>query len=56
MANMLPRMQIKDEHIAKLLEIKNDVPDTEKTFMNKLQDCLENLLASKTIREFAQKC
>lgn len=54
MSNLLPRMNIKDEHIAKLLEIKSEVPDSDKAFMNILQDQIENLLASKKIRAFAE--
>ena len=48
---MLPRGgEIKDEHIVKLVCLKQDTPDTEKMFMNTLQDGIELLLRSKEIR------
>lgn len=48
---MLPRGgEIKDEHIVKLICLKQDTPDTEKMFMNTLQDGIEILIRSKEIR------
>lgn len=51
--SMLPRMKIEDKHIVKLLEIKSKVPDTNSMYMNILQDGIELLIRSKTIRELA---
>lgn len=53
--NLLPRMTIDDKHIVKLVLLKNDVADNNKTTMNMLQDGIELLLRTKTIREYAQK-
>jgi len=46
-------MTIDDKHIVKLVLLKNDVADNNKTTMNMLQDGIELLLRSKTIREYA---
>lgn len=50
---MLPRKNIEDKHIVRLLVIKSQVADTNKLFSNLLQDGIELLIMSKTIREFA---
>jgi len=50
---MLPRMNIKDSHIVKLVTIKASIADTNSMFMNILQDAIELLIKSKKIREFA---
>jgi hypothetical protein len=48
---MLPRAgDIKDEHIVKLVCLKQDTHDTDKVFMNTLQDGIELLIRSKEIR------
>lgn len=52
---MLPRMQIKDSHIVKLVTIKAGIADTNSMFMNILQDGIEMLIRSKRIRDFAQE-
>jgi len=52
---MLPRMHIKDEHIVKLMTIKTQVPDSNGMYNNVLQDGIELLIRSKTIREYAAK-
>ena len=49
--HMLPRSgEIKDEHIVKLVCLKQDTHDTDKVFMNTLQDGIELLIRSKEIR------
>jgi len=48
---MLPFVgEIKDEHIVKLVCLKQDTPDTEKVFMTMLQDGIELLVRAKEIR------
>ena len=51
--SMLPRMQIEDRHIVKLMTIKSQVADTNSMYMNILQDGIELLIRSKKIRENA---
>jgi hypothetical protein len=51
---MLPRMQIEDRHIVKLAIVKSQVPDTNSTWSNILQDGIELLVRSKRIRENAK--
>ena len=48
---MLPTLEIEDSHIVKLINTKSQVPDTNKVFMNILQDNIETLLRVKNIRE-----
>ena len=50
---LLPRMQIEDRHIVKLMTIKSKVADTNNMYMLVLQDGIDNLIRSKVIREFA---
>ena len=50
---MLPTIEIRDEHIVKLMQIKLEVPDTDKMYANKLQDCLETLLRCQKVRAVA---
>ena len=50
---MLPRMQITEQHIVKLMTLKTQVADTNSAWINILQDGIELLLRSKRIREFA---
>jgi len=50
-AHMLPRVgDIKDEHIVRLVCLKQDTHDTDKVFANQLQDGIELLVRSKEIR------
>lgn len=51
--SMLPRNQVKDEHIVKLLSLKLSNPDNKSMFGNILQDGIELLVRSKEIREFS---
>ena len=49
--NLLPRIgDIKDEHIVRLVCLKQDTHDTDKVFTNILQDGIELLVRSKEIR------
>ena len=49
--SMLPRGgEIKDDHIVKLICLKQDTPDNEKMFLNTLHDGIELLIRSKEIR------
>ena len=50
---MVPTLEIEDRHIVTLINIKSKVPDTNKVFMNILQDNIELLLRIKNVREFA---
>lgn len=52
--SLLPRKTIEDRHIVKLMTIKTQVADTNNMYMNVLQDGIELLIRSKTIREYAQ--
>lgn len=36
--SLLPRMEVKDEHIVKLLSLKMQTPDTNSNFSNMLND------------------
>ena len=51
--SMLPRIQIQDSHIVKLLHLKSKIPDTEQRFVNILQDGIEILVNTKMIQEKA---
>ena len=53
--NLLPRMVVTDEHIVKLIVLKQETPDNEKNFMTILQDGIELLLRSKQIRELSEE-
>jgi hypothetical protein len=50
---LMPRKQIKDEHLVRLMIIKSQVPDTNKPYMNLLSDVFELLLRSKRIRDLS---
>lgn len=52
--SLMPRKLIKDEHLVRLMQIKSEVPDTNKPYMNLLSDVLELLLRSKKIRDHAE--
>jgi hypothetical protein len=44
---MLPTYEIEDSKIVALVTLKNDTPDIEATFANKLQDSIEQLIKFK---------
>jgi hypothetical protein len=53
---MLPRFgEIKDEQIVKLMCLKQETPDIEKTFMNNLQDGIEFIITAKEIKALNKK-
>lgn len=51
--SLLPRMEIKDEHIVKLLALKLQTPDNNTNFANLLNENIELVMRSKQIREYA---
>jgi len=51
--SLLPRMKIEDSHIVKLLQLKARVADNNAKLSNMLQDGIEIMVRSKTIREIA---
>ena len=53
--SLLPRMEIKDEHIVKLLALKLSIPDNNTNFANLLNEGLELVMRSKSVREFSLK-
>lgn len=54
--SMLPKhYEIKDEHIVRLVCLKQDTHDTDKVFMNTLQDGIELLIRIKEIRALNNK-
>lgn len=52
---MLPRMDIREEHIISLIELKLKTPDTSSPLINMLTDGIEILMRIKQIREMALK-
>jgi len=52
---MLPTDEIDDSHIVALANIKSRVPDTNKVFMNLLQDNIEVLLRCKNVRAYSEE-
>ncbi len=52
--SLLPTMQIADQHIFKLVALKNDTADSEHNFTKMLQDGIEILVRCMQIREFAK--
>ena len=52
---LLPRMEIKDEHIVKLLALKLQTADNNTNFANLLNENLELVMRSKQVREYALK-
>ena len=46
-------MEIKDEHIVKLLALKLQTPDNNTNFANLLNEDLELVMRSKQVREYA---
>ncbi|CDW89925.1 aminopeptidase n [Stylonychia lemnae] len=53
--SLLPRMEIHDRHIVKLLQLKNATPDNQSNFASLLSEGTELILRQKLIREFAEK-
>ena len=53
--SLLPRMEIKDEHIVKLLALKLQTPDNNTNFANLMNEGIELVIRSKNVREFAAK-
>lgn len=53
--NMLPRMKITDSHIVKLVSLKLQTSDNEQMFATTLQDGIEILMRSQSIKAFALK-
>ena len=51
--SLLPRMEIKDEHIVKLIALKLQTPDNNTNFANLLNENIEFVMRSKQIREYA---
>ena len=51
--SLLPRMEIKDEHIVKLLALKLQTADNNTNFANLLNEDLELVMRSKQVREYA---
>jgi len=52
---LLPRMEVKDEHIVRLVTMKAKTHDTEKIFMNLLNDGIELLVRTKELRRIASE-
>ena len=52
--SLLPTMQIADQHIVKLVALKNETADSEHNFTKMLQDGIEILVRCMQIREFAK--
>ena len=48
-------MEIKDEHIVKMMTLKLQTPDNNSNFTNLLNEGIELLIRSKEIREFASQ-
>jgi hypothetical protein len=46
-------MEIKDEHIVKLVSLKIDTPDNSTNFANMLSEGIELVMRSKTVRDYA---
>ena len=49
--NLLPLLEIKDEHIVKLVEIKLETPDSEISFMKLIDQSIEKMILCKQVRE-----
>jgi hypothetical protein len=45
--SMLPRMEIRDEHIVKLLQLKLQTPDNNTNFTNLINEGIELVIRSK---------
>ena len=53
--SLLPRLEIEDEHIVKLLSLKISIPDNNTNFANLVSEGIELMLRSKEVREYAEK-
>lgn len=53
--SLLPRMEVKDEHIVRLITLKLQTPDTSTSFINMMNEGIELLIRTKEIRQFAQQ-
>jgi hypothetical protein len=51
--SLLPRMDVRDEHIVKLITLKLKTPDTHSSFINLLNDGIELLVRTKEVRALA---
>ena len=51
--SLLPRMEINDSHIVKLIALKLQTPDNNTNFANLLNENIELVMRSKQIREYA---
>jgi hypothetical protein len=49
--NLLPLLEIKDEHIVKLVEIKLETPDSEISFIKLIDQSIEKMILCKQVRE-----
>ncbi len=49
--NLLPLLEIKDEYIVKLVEIKLETPDSEISFMKLIDQSIEKMILCKQVRE-----
>ena len=54
-SHLLPRMEIKDEHIIKVLSLKLKTADVNSNFSRMLNEAIELLMRSKEVREFAKQ-
>jgi hypothetical protein len=54
-AHLLPRWEIQDKHIVKLVQMKNATPDTQSNLGKELQDSIEFLIRSREVREKASQ-
>jgi len=52
---LLPRMEVSDAHIVRLVELKLETADTQGPFGKVIQNGIESLLQSKNVREYARK-
>ena len=53
--SLLPRMEIKDEQIVKLIALKLQTTDINTNFASILTEGLELVMRSKAVRELAEK-
>ena len=52
---MLPKLEVKDEHIVKLLALKLQTPDNNTNFVNLLSEGIETLMKIKAVRDYSTK-
>ena len=53
--SLLPRMEITNEQIVRMLALKLSIPDNNTNFANLINEGLELVMRSKSVREFAEK-